>query len=64
MRLARLMRMMNSTVLEATGRVGGMVSLQGPAKSVGLAGDTTGGNEFLARMLFVVISTEPVRERS
>jgi hypothetical protein len=64
MRLARLMRMMNSTVLEVTGRVGGMVSLQGPVKSVGPAGDTTGGNEFLARMLFVVISTEPVRERS
>jgi len=64
MRLARLMRMMNSTVLEVTGRVGGMVSLQGPVKSVGLAADTTGGNEFLARMLLVVISTEPVRERS
>jgi len=48
----------------ATGIVGGTESRQAPGRISMVIWEDTGGKEFLARILFVVISTEPVRERS
>jgi hypothetical protein len=55
------MRMM--LVVVEMGTFGDMVSQEGPIIRTLRRGDTA-GRVFLVRMLFVVISTDPVRERS